>query len=128
MATVTTSAVLLAVAVTFTSCACVADASSRSILLFQEAPQDLRRSSYTPDLLSSTKFTYGEKDGYKSWDGICQQGNRIPKTPINVPKPVAAEATNFPGGEMSFNYNNFTGATASTLPVLIRTAFRLVHR
>jgi len=57
-------------------------------------------------------FSYGEKDGYKEWDGICQQGGKIPQTPIDIPAPVAKQAADAPSGEMTFNYQNFTGASA----------------
>lgn len=62
--------------------------------------------------LRAAADTYSYGDGIKEWGGICQQGDKIPEAPIDIPKSKIKEATAMPSGAMDFNYANFTGATA----------------
>jgi len=57
-------------------------------------------------------YSYGEYDGYRSWGGICQQGDKIPQSPIDIPDDKVREANSKPTSAMHFNYSKLVGATA----------------
>lgn len=77
-----------------------------------QAAQDLSRNGYTRNLLQAPAFSYGELDGYKKWDGECQDGGKVPQTPIDIPAKEVTAAAKMPAGDMKFGYSHFSGATA----------------
>ena len=46
----------------------------------------------------AAKFDYGVMDGYRKWGGICQKGDTIPQSPINIPAKTASAALKAPTG------------------------------
>lgn len=46
----------------------------------------------------AAKFDYGVMDGYRKWGGICQKGDSIPQSPINIPAKTASAALRAPTG------------------------------